>query len=76
MQVCLGPTQTSDFALHLLRLIAAQVRTASMPTACELPTLAFWWSNLTHLRALLLLPKVAMGMRDMLLVHCFEMCTC
>jgi len=57
--VCLGPTQTSDFALHLLRLIAAQIRTAGIPTACELPTLAFWWSNLAHLRALLLLPKVS-----------------
>lgn len=26
LQVCLGPSQTPDLALHLLRLIASQVR--------------------------------------------------
>ncbi len=50
----------------LLRL-PLQIRTAGLPHASELPTLAFWWSNLAHFRALLLLPKVCVQMHALAL---------
>ncbi len=49
-QVCLGPQQAPVFGLHVLRLIGGQVECG----AGDLATLAFWWSNLAHTRALLL----------------------
>ncbi len=48
-QVCLGPQQAPVFGLHVLRLISAQVDCS----LTDLGTLAFWWSNLAHMRALL-----------------------
>lgn len=53
--VSLGPQQGPAFGQHMLRLVSAQVSAS----AGELSTLAFWWSNVAHLRGLLSAPAVA-----------------
>lgn len=47
--VCLGPQQGPVFGNHVLRLISSHIDCGST----DLATLAFWWTNLAHMRALL-----------------------